>query len=122
MLFSSVVFSRITETFILQFSYLFSGSVGKLSEGRPCCGTTVTITDLFGKCPVRRKRVSDSHTMNEVFHMVRCFAVSLAGKISISLRDEQKGKVLMNTTRSKNTKGERSLLVIAFYQLLYDNI
>ena len=92
--------------FILCYDVI--GSLEKTNEPRPCAGTTATVYKLFHKAPVRLKHMHESHTMNEVLALVQAQALCLAGKVSISLRDEQKGKVLLNTSRIKSVKGAKN--------------
>lgn len=84
---------------------IFEGTVEKVGDSRPCVGTTVTVSGLFCRAPVRAKHMKESPTMSEVVARVQAQAICLAGKVSISLRDEEKGKILLNTSRIKSVKG-----------------
>jgi len=85
--------------------YIVEGVVDKLSDERPSAGTTVTVYNLFHKQPVRKKHTNETKSLKEIVELVQGLAISLAGKISLSLRDEQNGKVLINTSRITSIKG-----------------
>ena len=83
-----------------------------VDENRPCCGTTITINGLFHKQPIRCKRLNAAQVITDVTHMVQAFCVALSGKVSLSLRDEQRNKVLLNTSHCKSISGGFKVLTM----------
>ncbi|XP_067939925.1 DNA mismatch repair protein Mlh3-like [Watersipora subatra] len=81
-----------------------AGKVTKSTKERPCAGTTVTIHNPFYKNSNSRKEINESKELQDVVLLVQGLAVLFAGKISMSLRDECRDKVLINTSNIKSMK------------------
>ncbi|RUS83025.1 hypothetical protein EGW08_009213 [Elysia chlorotica] len=63
---------------------------------RPCAGTTVTAFDLFHNMPVRRKRLNETLEMEAIRYRLSGIAL-IWPLVSISLRDDATGHVILQT-------------------------
>ena len=69
---------------------------------RPSVGTTVTVHDLFSNFPVRRKSTNASLELERIRQRVEALAL-LRPSVSISLRNDSTGVILVQTHKCSNS-------------------
>nr|CAD7402943.1 unnamed protein product [Timema poppensis] len=101
-------------TYCKIFTHGKSHRAGLANTKRPSVGTTVTVTDFMYNMPVRRKRIKEAVDLEEIKSQLECIAL-MHPQVSISLRNDVKYNIIMQTHRTTDT-------LKVFSNLFGDNI
>ena len=91
------------KTFTKVFHLGKEGPVVECDLSRPSAGSTMTIHDLFYNLPVRRKSMCESMVLVKVTQVVSAIAL-LHPSISFSIRNNQTGDCLLQTSRASSVQ------------------
>ena len=94
-------------------NYNIVGTLELAENARPSKGSTVSVFKLFNQSPHQQSSKSSNRIMTDILSKVQSLAIVHCGQASFTLRDERKGKVILNTGRVKNVRGTAS--VKSFY-------
>nr|CAD7392346.1 unnamed protein product [Timema cristinae] len=90
------------QTYCKVFTHGKSHRAGLANTKRPSVGTTVTVTDFMYNMPVRRKRIKEAVDLEEIKSQLECIAL-MHPQVSISLRNDVKYNIIMQTHRTTDT-------------------
>nr|CAD7602175.1 unnamed protein product [Timema genevievae] len=90
------------QTYCKVFTHGKSHRAGQANTKRPSVGTTVTVTDFMYNMPVRRKRIKEAVDLEEIKSQLECIAL-MHPQVSISLRNDVKYNIIMQTHRTTDT-------------------